>query len=334
MPVIETNNLTYVYSPGTPFEKTAMREVSVQVEEGDFIGVIGHTGSGKSTLVQHLNGLLRPTSGTVLLNGKDIWAEPKKIREVRFQVGMVFQYPEHQLFEDTVYKDIAFGPKNMGLGEEEIGQRVRKAAAAVGLREELLEKSPFDLSGGEKRRAAIAGVMAMEPKVLILDEPTAGLDPRGRDMILEQIRRYKEENRTTVMLVSHSMEDVARVAKKVLVMNGGQVAMLGTTEEVFSRASELSAIGLSIPAVTRVFMGLRERGFPVGENAYTVDQAIQRLRPLLDRKPESPPAPHEFSAPRETRSFGEADVSGTPRVPGQPQDSREAAGSPEKGGES
>lgn len=334
MPVIETNNLTYVYSPGTPFEKTAMREVSIQVEEGDFIGVIGHTGSGKSTLVQHLNGLLRPTSGTVLLNGKDIWAEPKKIREVRFQVGMVFQYPEHQLFEDTVYKDIAFGPKNMGLSEEEIGQRVRKAAAAVGLREELLEKSPFDLSGGEKRRAAIAGVMAMEPKVLILDEPTAGLDPRGRDMILEQIRRYKEENRTTVMLVSHSMEDVARVAKKVLVMNGGQVAMLGTTEEVFSRASELTAIGLSIPAVTRVFMGLRERGFPVGENAYTVDQAIQRLRPLLDRKPESSPAPHEFSAPRDPRSFGEADVSGTFLVPGQPQDSREAAGSPEKGGES
>ena len=333
MPVIETNNLTYVYSPGTPFEKTAMREVSVQVEEGDFIGVIGHTGSGKSTLVQHLNGLLRPTSGTVLLNGKDIWAEPKKIREVRFQVGMVFQYPEHQLFEDTVYKDIAFGPKNMGLGEEEIGQRVRKAAAAVGLREELLEKSPFDLSGGEKRRAAIAGVMAMEPKVLILDEPTAGLDPRGRDMILEQIRRYKEENRTTVMLVSHSMEDVARVAKKVLVMNGGQVAMLGTTEEVFSRAAELTAIGLSIPAVTRVFMGLRERGFPVGENVYTVDQAVQRLRPLLDRKPESHPAPHEFSAPRETCSLGEADVSGTSHVPGQLQDSREAAGGPEKGGE-
>jgi energy-coupling factor transport system ATP-binding protein len=281
MPVIETNNLTYVYSPGTPFEKTAMKDVSLTVEEGDFIGVIGHTGSGKSTLVQHLNGLLRPTSGTVLLDGKDIWAEPKKIREVRFQVGMVFQYPEHQLFEDTVYKDIAFGPKNMGLSEEEIGQRVRKAAQAVGLREELLEKSPFDLSGGEKRRAAIAGVMAMEPKVLILDEPTAGLDPKGRDLILEQIRRYKEENHTTVLLVSHSMEDVARVAKKVLVMNGGQVAMLAPTEEVFSRAEELTAMGLSIPAVTKVFMGLREKGYPVGGNVYTVDQAVERLKPLL-----------------------------------------------------
>ena len=281
MPVLETQNLSFVYSPGTPFEKTAMADVSLCVEEGDFVGVIGHTGSGKSTLVQHLNGLLKPTSGKVLLEGRDIWAEPKKIRDVRFQVGMVFQYPEHQLFEDTTYKDIAFGPKNMGLSEDEIDARVRRAAAFVGLKEELLDKSPFELSGGEKRRAAIAGVMAMEPRVLILDEPTAGLDPRGRDMILEQIGAYKEENDTTVLLVSHSMEDVARTAKKVLVMNGGRIAMYAPTAEVFSRAEELEAIGLSIPAVTKVFMRLREKGYPVGDNVYTVGQAEQRLLPLL-----------------------------------------------------
>lgn len=281
MPVLETQNLSFVYSPGTPFEKTAMADVSLSVEEGDFVGVIGHTGSGKSTLVQHLNGLLKPTSGKVLLEGRDIWAEPGKIRDVRFQVGMVFQYPEHQLFEDTTYKDIAFGPKNMGLSEDEIDARVRRAAAFVGLKEELLDKSPFELSGGEKRRAAIAGVMAMEPRVLILDEPTAGLDPRGRDMILEQIGAYKEENDTTVLLVSHSMEDVARTAKKVLVMNGGRIAMYAPTAEVFSRAEELEAIGLSIPAVTKVFMRLREKGYPVGDNVYTVGQAEQRLLPLL-----------------------------------------------------
>ena len=281
MPVLETQNLTFVYSPGTPFEKTAMADVSLSVEEGDFIGVIGHTGSGKSTLVQHLNGLLKPTSGKGLLEGRDIWAEPGKIRDVRFQVGMVFQYPEHQLFEDTTYKDIAFGPKNMGLSRDEIDGRVRRAAAFVGLKEELLEKSPFELSGGEKRRAAIAGVMAMEPRVLILDEPTAGLDPKGRDMILEQIRAYKEENDTTVLLVSHSMEDVARVAKRVLVMNGGQIAMFAPTAEVFSRAEELESIGLSIPAVTKVFMRLREKGYPVGDNVYTVGQAERRLLSLL-----------------------------------------------------
>ena len=280
-PVLETKALTYVYAPGSPFEKTAMRAVSLTVNRGDFVGIIGHTGSGKSTLVQHLNGLLRPTSGQVLLEGRDIWEDPKKIREVRFRVGMVFQYPEHQLFEDTCYKDIAFGPKNMGLSEEEIDKRVRQAAAFVGLREELLEKSPFELSGGEKRRAAIAGVMAMEPEVLILDEPTAGLDPKGRDTILEQIRAYQEQNGTTVLLVSHSMEDVARVAKRVLVMNRGEVAMYAPTEEVFSRAKELEAIGLSIPAVTRVFMRLRDKGLPVGDNVYTVEQAAARLLPLL-----------------------------------------------------
>jgi energy-coupling factor transport system ATP-binding protein len=281
MPIIETQNLTYTYSVGSPFEKTAMADISLSVERGDIVGIIGHTGSGKSTLVQHLNGLLRPSSGKVLLDGQDIWAQPKKIRDVRFRVGMVFQYPEHQLFEETAHRDIAFGPRNMGLSEEEIDDRVRRAAAFVGLREDLLQKSPFDLSGGEKRRVAIAGVMAMQPEVLILDEPTAGLDPRGRDMILEQIRAYQQDNGTTVLLVSHSMEDIARVAKRVLVMNEGHIAMYAPTEEVFSRAAELEAIGLSIPAVTRVCMILKEKGYPVGDNVYTVEQAVQRLLPLL-----------------------------------------------------
>lgn len=285
-PVIETKDLTYTYSPGTPFQMDAMTGVSLSVRKGDFVGIIGHTGSGKSTLVQHLNGLLRPTAGQVLLNGRDIWAEPKKIREIRFRVGLVFQYPEHQLFEETARKDIAFGPKNMGLPEEEIERRVLRAAEFVGLKTELLEKSPFELSGGEKRRVAIAGVMAMQPEVLILDEPTAGLDPRGRDMILEQIRAYQQETGATVLLVSHSMEDIARVAKRVLVMNGGRIAMFDDTPAVFSRAKELEAIGLSIPAVTRVFMLLREKGYPVGDNVYTVEQAAGRLLPLLENIPQ------------------------------------------------
>ncbi len=278
--VLETRGLTYVYGQGTPFEKTAMKGIDLTVRRGDFIGIIGHTGSGKSTLVQHLNGLLRPTAGQVLLEGKDIWADPKKIRAVRFRVGMVFQYPEYQLFEDTTYKDIAFGPKNMGLSEAEIDERVRQAADFVGLKEELLDKSPFELSGGEKRRAAIAGVMAMRPEVLILDEPTAGLDPKGRDTILEQIRVYQERSGATVLLVSHSMEDVARVAKRVLVMREGQAAMYAPTPAVFSRADELEAIGLAIPAVTRVHRALCARGVPAGESVYTVDQAVRRLLPL------------------------------------------------------
>lgn len=281
MPVIETQNLSHTYSPGTPFVKEAITDISVKIEKGDLLGIIGHTGSGKSTLVQHFNGLLRPTSGKVFLNGRDIWEKPKKIREVRFKVGLVFQYPEHQLFEETTYKDIAFGPSNMGLDADEIDRRVRLAARFVGLKDELLKKSPFELSGGEKRRAAIAGVMAMQPEVLILDEPTAGLDPRGRDTILGQIREYQQENGTTVVLVSHSMEDIAKTAKKVLVMNRGAVAMYGETAEVFSRAGELEAIGLAVPAVTRIFMQLRARGFEVGENAYTVRQAFERLLPLL-----------------------------------------------------
>ncbi|NLN81695.1 MAG: energy-coupling factor transporter ATPase [Clostridiales bacterium] len=283
MSVIETRNLNYTYSPGTPFRRDAIKDISIKIDNGDFIGIIGHTGSGKSTLVQHLNGLLRPASGQVFLNGKDIWEHPKKIREVRFQVGLVFQYPEHQLFEETSYKDIAFGPSNMGLDADEIDARVRRAAKFVGLREELLQKSPFELSGGEKRRVAIAGVMAMQPQVLILDEPTAGLDPKGRDTILGQIKEYQQENGSTVIVVSHSMEDIARCAKKVLVMNRGRIEMFDQTPAVFSRADELGAIGLSVPAVTRIFMILRARGYDVGDNVYTVEQARDRLLPLLKK---------------------------------------------------
>ena len=249
MAKIELENISYVYSKGTPYEVTALDNVSVGIREGSITGIIGHTGSGKSTFVQLLNGLERASEGRVLLDGKDIWENPKKIRDVRFKVGMVFQYPEHQLFEDTIYKDISFGPKNMGLSEEEIHRRVYEAAAYVGLDEALLEKSPFDLSGGEKRRAAIAGVMAMEPQVLILDEPTAGLDPRGREQILAMVREYQRSRGTTVLLVTHSMEDVARVADRVLVMDHGRAAMLDTVSAVFSRAEELERIGLSIPAV-------------------------------------------------------------------------------------
>lgn len=277
MTVLETQNLTHVYGEGTPFEKTAMDDVSLSIEKGELVGIIGHTGSGKSTFVQHLNGLLKPTRGQVLLGGEDIWKDPKQIRSIRFRVGMVFQYPEYQLFEETVYKDIAFGPKNMGLSEEEIDARVRRAAAFVGLKNDLLDNSPFDLSGGEKRRAAIAGVMAMEPEVLILDEPTAGLDPKGRDKLLSQIETYRKENGTTILLVSHSMEDVARLADRVLVMHKGKLKMLAPTEEVFSRAEELEEMGLSVPTVTKVFMGLKNRGIDVGQNAYTVESAVKAL---------------------------------------------------------
>lgn len=277
MTVLETHNLTHVYAEGTPFEKTALDDVSLSIEKGELVGIIGHTGSGKSTFVQHLNGLLKPTSGKVLLDGEDIWKDPKQIRRVRFRVGMVFQYPEYQLFEETVYKDIAFGAKNMGLSDDEVDARVRRAAAFVGLKNELLDNSPFDLSGGEKRRAAIAGVMAMEPEVLILDEPTAGLDPKGRNNLLSQIENYRKENGTTILLVSHSMEDVARLADRVLVMHKGQLKMLAPTDEVFSRAEELEEMGLSVPAVTKVFMGLKNRGINVGQNAYTVESAVSAL---------------------------------------------------------
>ena len=283
MPILETKELSYVYGQGTPFEKTAVDHVSIAIDEGEFVGVIGHTGSGKSTLVQHLNGLIKPTSGAVLLDGRDIWAEPKKIRSVRFEVGLCFQYPEYQLFAETVYKDIAFGPQNMGLSEDEVNSRVKSAAQFVSLKPELLEKSPFDLSGGEKRRAAIAGVLAMEPKVLILDEPTAGLDPKGRDVILGQIREYQKERGSTVLLVSHSMEDVARVSSKVLVMNESKCAMYGTVDEVFTRSSELAGMGLNIPQVTRIFLGLKAQGYDVNTCVYTARQGRDEILRLLSK---------------------------------------------------
>ena len=286
MAILETKDLTYRYSPGTPVAKTAVEQVNIQVEQGEFLGVIGHTGSGKSTLIQMLNGLLRPTSGQVLLDGADIWAEPKKIRQVRFRVGMVFQYPEYQLFEETVLKDIMFGPKNMGLNDQEAEERAREAAHFTGLKEELLEKSPFELSGGEKRRAAIAGVIAMDPDVLILDEPTAGLDPRGRDVLLAQITQYHKTRGNTVLLVSHSMEDIGRTADRILVMNGGHAAILDATKAVFARGPELEAMGLRVPQITKIVQELGKMGLPVDPSTLTVDDALHQLIPLLKRKEE------------------------------------------------
>ncbi len=275
-PILEVRDLQYIYSAGTPFEHKALDGVSFQVQRGEFIGIIGHTGSGKSTLMQQLNGLLKPTSGQVLLDGKDIWESKATTRQARFRVGLVFQYPEYQLFEETVYKDIAFGPKNMGLSKEEIDRRVHEAAGFVGLTREQLLVSPFDLSGGQKRRVAIAGVIAMEPEVLILDEPTAGLDPEGREEILENIQSYRKAKNATIMMVSHSMSDVARLADRLLVMNGSQVAMDGPPEAVFRHARELMDMGLDIPQVTRVFLRLRELGLPV-EPVYTLEQAVKAL---------------------------------------------------------
>ena len=275
-PILQVQNLNYIYSAGTPFEHKALEDVSFSVERGEFIGIIGHTGSGKSTLMQQLNGLLKPTSGKILLDGQDIWSDKKLTRQARFRVGLVFQYPEYQLFEETVYKDIAFGPKNMGLKEDEIDRRVREAAAIVGLTEEQLQVSPFDLSGGQKRRVAIAGVIAMEPEVLILDEPTAGLDPVGRAGILKNIEDYRRTRNATIMMVSHSMDDVARLTDRLLVLNGSHLAMDGTPEEVFTRAEELVEMGLNIPQVTRVFLELRKLGLDV-EPVYTLQQAIDTL---------------------------------------------------------
>ena len=283
MNVIETKNLTYTYGAGTPFSKTAIEDVNIAIKKGEFIGLIGHTGSGKSTLIQQLNGLLRPTSGTVLLNGKDIWEKKKEIRKVRFQVGMVCQYPEYQLFEDTVIKDIGFGPRNMGLSQDEVNQRVMQAVDFVGLDHALLEKSPFDLSGGEKRRAAIAGVIAMDPDVLILDEPTAGLDPQGRDHLLSQIKAYHKQRQNTVILVSHSMEDIARVADRVLVMNESKVFLFDETAKVFSHAKELEQIGLRVPQVTKIMMKLHENGYPVDPAVFTLEQAVKEILPLVQR---------------------------------------------------
>ena len=278
-PILEIKNLSHLYSAGTPFEHKALDGVSFSVERGEFIGIIGHTGSGKSTLMQHMNGLLKPTSGQILLDGEDIWKDKKTVRQARFRVGLVFQYPEYQLFEETVYKDIAFGPKNMGLKADEVDRRVREAAGFVGLTEEQLKVSPFDLSGGQKRRVAIAGVIAMEPEVLILDEPTAGLDPVGREEILENIQTYRRAKNATVMMVSHSMSDVARLTDRLLVMNGSRLAMDGTPDEVFRRASELVDMGLDIPEVTRVFLRLKEMGLLV-EPVYSIDQAVAALKKL------------------------------------------------------
>lgn len=278
-PILEAKNLTYIYSAGTPFEHKALDDISFSVERGEFIGIIGHTGSGKSTLMQQLNGLLKPTSGTVLLDGQDIWSDKKLTRQARFRVGLVFQYPEYQLFEETVYKDIAFGPKNMGLSAEEVDRRVREAAGFVGLTEQQLKVSPFDLSGGQKRRVAIAGVIAMEPEVLILDEPTAGLDPVGRSEILGNIQSYRKAKNATIMMVSHSMEDVARLTDRLLVMNGSKLAMDAPPAQVFTHAEELTQMGLNIPQVTQVFLELKKLGLDV-KNVYTIDQAAAEIRRL------------------------------------------------------
>lgn len=276
-PILQIEHLTHTYSAGTPFQRSAVDDMNLSMMDGEFLGIIGHTGSGKSTLIQHLNGLLKPTSGRILLQGKDIWADPKKIRDVRFQVGLVFQYPEYQLFEETVYKDIAFGPKNMGLDEADIDRRVRDAAAFVGLTEAMLDKSPFELSGGQKRRVAIAGVIAMEPEVLVLDEPSAGLDPQGREELLANIRAFHRERGTTVVLVSHSMEEIAKNVDRIVVLSDSHVLMSGSPREVFARGDELMSAGLDVPQVTRIAMALRERGLAISPAVYTVDELSREL---------------------------------------------------------
>ena len=284
MSVIRTENLTYTYSIGTPFEKTAVNNVNLEIEEGELAGIIGHTGSGKSTLIQHFNGLIKPTSGKIYIDGQDIWSKDVKIRDIRFKVGLVFQYPEYQIFEETVYKDIAFGPKNMGLPEEEIDRRIKEIAELVGLHKENLYKSPFELSGGQKRRVAIAGVMAMEPKVLILDEPTAGLDPKGRDKILGQIKDYHRHKKSTVLLVSHSMEDMAKFADKILVMNKAEVFCYDDTPKVFARSEELEQIGLAVPQITRVFNRLKQSGIDIRTDVYTVEFARNTILEYLEKR--------------------------------------------------
>ncbi len=279
--VLETKNLSHIYSEGTTSRVDAIRDICLKIEKGELVGVIGHTGSGKSTLIQHFNGLLKGSSGVVMLEGKDIWQDKKNIRNVRFKVGICFQYPEYQLFEETVYKDIAYGPTNMKLTKEEIDKRVRSTIKFVGLDESYLEKSPFELSGGEKRRVAIAGVMAMEPEILILDEPCAGLDPKGRDTILDLIRQYQKNTASTVLVVSHSMEDISKIASKVLVMNKGELAYYDSVDEVFSHADELRDMGLNIPEITQIFMGLKEAGYDVDVNIYTQEKAKAELLKLL-----------------------------------------------------
>ena len=283
-PIIQTEHLSHVYSAGTPFERGALTDVDFTAYKGEYLGVIGHTGSGKSTLIQHLNGLLKPTSGRVLLEGKDIWESKERTHQTRFQVGLVFQYPEYQLFEETVYKDIAFGPRNMKLSEEEIDRRVREAAAFVGLSDAMLEQSPFELSGGQKRRVAIAGVIAMEPSVLILDEPTAGLDPAGTEQILQNIHDYHAAQDATIILVSHSMEEVARTVDRLVVVNDGRIPFQGTPREVFQHGAELEAMGLGVPRMTRVFHRLRAMGADIDPSVYTIEQARQAVLSCLARK--------------------------------------------------
>ena len=281
-PILETKKLCCTYSVGTPFEHRALIDVDFQAYPGEYLGIIGHTGSGKSTLIQHLNGLLKPTSGEVLLRGKSIWETPKTTRLARFKVGLVFQYPEYQLFEETVYKDIAFGPKNMRLDAKEIDRRVHEAAYFVGLTDDQLQKSPFELSGGQKRRVAIAGVIAMEPEVLILDEPTAGLDPVGREAIEGNIRQFHDAKNATIIMVSHSMEDMARVADRIVVINDARIPLQGTPREVFSHGEELRSMGLNVPQITQVFRRLRELGLDVDESVYTMEEAKAALLALRE----------------------------------------------------
>ena len=300
--IIRVEHLKYVYNPGMPDETTALDDVSFSVEEGDFVGIIGSTGSGKSTLISHFNGLNRPTSGRILIDGKDMWEQGADLRAFRFQVGLVMQYPEYQLFEETCAKDIAYGPRNMGLDEAEIDRRVKEAAAFVGLSDELLQKSPFELSGGQKRRVAIAGVMAMHPRVLVLDEPAAGLDPEGRDTILSQIRDYHEKTGITVLLVSHSMEDIAKYANRVLVMSNKKIAMYDTVEKVFARAPELLELGLSVPQVTKIFLKLREMGVDVPADVYTIPYAVKTLLEAKRRRD----AGESLVLPRSTAQKGGA----------------------------
>ena len=284
MAILKTENLTYTYSAGTPYEKNAVENVSLEINEGEIVGIIGHTGSGKSTLIQHFNGLLKPTSGRILFDGEDPHSAKSKLRELRFKVGLVFQYPEYQLFEETVEKDVAFGPRNMGLSEADIKKQVHEALELSGIKRELYSKSPFELSGGQKRRVAIAGVMAMKPKVLILDEPTAGLDPKGRNEIFAMLRNYHKTTKSTLIIVSHSMEDAASFADRILVMNKAKVFCFDTPEKVFSRAEELVSIGLDIPQITRVCLELRKRGLDIDTNIYTVEAAKKAVRNCLEAK--------------------------------------------------
>ncbi len=282
--IIKVEHLSYVYNPGMPDATAALDDVSFSIEEGDFVGVMGSTGSGKSTLISHFNGLNKPTSGAIYVDGRNMWAQGENLRDFRFLVGLVMQYPEYQLFEETCARDIAYGPKNMGLDDAEVARRVREAAQFVGLSDELLEKSPFELSGGQKRRVAIAGVMAMHPRVLVLDEPAAGLDPEGRDTILSQIQEYHRVTGITVVLVSHSMEDIARYANRVLVLSKAKIAMYDTVEQVFARAPELLELGLSVPQVTQIFLRLKEMGLDIATDVYTIPYAVKTIRKALQGK--------------------------------------------------